>query len=69
MIRKTMRAPWVMVTWAFTFAAIFAVYYVRPYEEATGQDAFIEWTFLAAGPVIWTGTALFAWWMIRKSYS
>jgi Na+/proline symporter len=31
-------------------------------------DAYREIIILSAGPLLWIATALFAWWMIRKSY-
>jgi len=43
-------------------------WYIIPYQQATGTDATAEIIVLSSGPVLWLGTAFFAWWMIRKSY-
>ena len=48
--------------------ALFLAYYIKPFQQATGTDAMVEIMVLLAGPVIWLFTAVFAWWMIGKSY-
>ncbi len=66
--RFTRRIPIVMVVYSAIFTSLFMAYYIRPYQQATGTDAMAEIIILSSGPVLWLGTALFAWWMIRKSY-
>ena len=66
--RVTRRFPLVMVVFTVVFYAIFMAWYIRPYQQATGTDALREIILLSAGPVLWIGTAIFAWWMIRRSY-
>lgn len=66
--RLTRKYPLVMVAYATVFYAIFMAWYIRPYQQASGTDALAEIVVLSTGPVLWFGTALFAWWMIRKSY-
>jgi Na+/proline symporter len=66
--RITRRMPLVMVVYTLIFTAIFMVYYIRPYQQATGTDAIMEIIVLSTGPVLWLATALFAWRMIGRSY-
>jgi sodium/pantothenate symporter len=66
--RLTRRMPAVMVAYTTIFTTLFMVYYIRPFQQATGTDAMIEIIVLLSGPVIWLATAVLAWWMIRKSY-
>jgi hypothetical protein len=44
------------------------IWYIRPYQEATGTGATAEIIVLSIGPVLWLCTAVFARSMIRKSY-
>jgi sodium/pantothenate symporter len=64
----TRRIPAILVIYSLVFTAIFMVWYIRPYQEATGSDAIAEIIVLSIGPILWLVTALFAWRMIRKSY-
>jgi sodium/pantothenate symporter len=64
----TRRIPAILVIYSLVFAAIFMAWYIRPYQQATGTDAIAEIIVLSIGPFMWLGTALFAHWMIRKSY-
>lgn len=66
--RFTRRIPAILVIYSLVFAAIFMFWYIRPYQHATGTDAMAEMIVLSIGPFMWLGTALFARWMIRKSY-
>lgn len=67
-LKFTRRIPIVMVIYSISLTAIFMVYYIVPFQQATGTDAMAEIIVLCAGPVLWVATALFAWWMIRRSY-
>ncbi len=64
----TRRIPAILVIYSLVFTAIFMAWYILPYQQATGTDAIAEIVVLFIGPVMWLGTAFFAWWMIRKSY-
>jgi len=64
----TRRIPAILVIYSLVFAAIFMAWYILPYQQATGTDAIAEIIVLSIGPFMWLGTALFARWMIRKSY-
>ena len=64
----TRRLPIILVVYSLSFSAIFLAWYIRPYQQATGSDAIGEIIALCGGPVLWVGTALFAWRVIRKSY-
>jgi len=66
--RVTGRFPLVMLGYTLVFYAVFMAWYIRPYQQATGTGAIREIALLTAGPVVWLATALFARWMIRKSY-
>lgn len=66
--RFTRKFPLVMVVYGVVFYTIFMTWYIRPYQQATGTDAWREITILSVGPVLWLGTAIFAWWMIRRFY-
>ncbi|MBT8075731.1 MAG: sodium:solute symporter family protein [Gammaproteobacteria bacterium] len=66
--RWTRRVPLIMVVYSVSLATIFLVNYIQPYREATGNNATIETILVLSGPLIWIPTAIFAWWMIRKSY-
>ena len=67
-VRLTLRMPAVLVVYTVVFTALFIAYYIEPFQRATGTDAMAELMVLLAGPVIWLFTAVFAWWLIRKSY-
>jgi len=64
----TRRIPAILVVYILVFTAIFMTAYIRPFQEATGTDAIAEIIVLSIGPILWLATALFARWMIRKSY-
>jgi Na+/proline symporter len=67
-LKFTLRIPAILIIYSLVFTAIFMIWYIRPYQEATGSDAMAEIIVLSIGPVLWVSTALFARWMIRKSY-
>jgi sodium/pantothenate symporter len=67
-LKFTRRIPAILVVYSVCLTAIFAAWYIRPFQQATGTDAMAEIIVLSIGPVMWLGTALFARWMIRKSY-
>ena len=67
--RITLRFPMIMVVYGIIFYAIFMTWYIHPFQQATGTGALAEIMVLSAGLLLWICTALFAWWMIRKSYS
>jgi len=64
----TRRVPFIMAAYSVGITAIFIVWYIIPYRQATGTDALPETIVLLSGPVLWLATAIFAWRMIRKSY-
>jgi Na+/proline symporter len=64
----TRRIPIILVIYSLGFTAVFAAWYIIPYQQATDTDATAEILILATGPILWLGTAFFAWRMIRKSY-
>ena len=66
--RITRRIPIIMVIYTLALTVIYLVAYVPPYQAATGTDALGEIIVIFTGPVLWIGTAVLAWWMIRKSY-
>lgn len=66
--RFTRRIPIILVLYSVSLTTIFMLWYIIPYRQATGTDALAEIIVLSTGPVLWLGTALFAWWMIRRSY-
>ena len=66
--RVTRKFPLVMVAYTVIFYSLFMAWYIRPFQQATGTSAVREIIVLSIGPVLWIATALFAWWMIRKSY-
>jgi sodium/pantothenate symporter len=66
--RVTRKFPLVMAAYGFIIFGVFMVWYIRPFQQATATDALLEIVVLSAGPVLWVGTTLFAWWMIRRSY-
>ena len=67
-VKLTRRIPAILIIYSLVFTAIFMIWYIRPYQVATGTDAMAEIIVLSIGPVLWISTALFARWMIRKSY-
>ena len=67
-VKLTRRIPAILIIYSLVFTAVFMLWYIRPYQEATGTDAMAEIIVLSIGPVLWISTALFARWMIRKSY-
>ena len=67
-VKLTRRIPAILIIYSLVFTAVFMLWYIRPYQEATGTDAMAEIIVLSIGPVLWIITALFARWMIRKSY-
>lgn len=67
--KLTRRMPLVMVIYSVCLTTIFMLWYIIPFQQATGTDAMAEIIVLSAGPVVWFSTALFAWWMIRRSYA
>jgi sodium/pantothenate symporter len=68
-VKFTRRLPIILVIYGFSFTAIFMAWYIIPYQQATGTLAIGETVVLMVGPVLWLGTALFTWWMVRKSYT
>jgi sodium/pantothenate symporter len=66
--RVTRKFPLVMAAYGFIIFGVFMIWYIRPFQQATGTDALREIAVLSAGPVLWVSTTLFAWWMIRRSY-
>ena len=66
--RVTRKFPLVMAAYGIAIFGIFMIWYIRPFRQATGTDALGEIVVLSAGPLLWVGTTLFAWWMIRRSY-
>lgn len=66
--RFTRRIPVILIIYSVSLTAIFMAWYIIPYRQATGSDAMAEILVLSCGPVLWLGTALVAWRMIRKSY-
>lgn len=67
--RFTRRLPVILIIYSLSLTAIFMAWYIIPYQQATGRDATAEILVLSGGPVLWLGTAFFAWWMIRRSYA
>jgi hypothetical protein len=67
-VKLTRRIPAILIIYSLVLTAIFMIWYIRPYQVATGTDAMAEIIVLSIGPVLWISTALFARWMIRKSY-
>ena len=67
-VKLTRRIPAILIIYSLVFTAVFMLWYIRPYQEATGTDAMAEIIVLSIGQVLWIITALFARWMIRKSY-
>jgi len=68
-VKFTRRLPIILVIYGLSFTAIFMAWYIIPYQQATGTLAIGETVVLMVGPVLWLGTALFTWWMVRKSYT
>jgi sodium/pantothenate symporter len=66
--RKTARFTWLLVIYVVVFNSIFLAWYIQPFRQATGDTALGEIIAVLAGPVVWGGTAFFAWRMIRRSY-
>lgn len=66
--RATSRFPLVMAAYGAVVYSVFMAWYISPFRRATGTDALREIVVLSTGPVVWVATAVFAWWMIRKSY-
>ena len=66
--KVTRRMPVILIIYSAFITTIFMVWYIRPFQEATGTDAIPEIIVLSIGPVVWVVTALFARWMIRRSY-
>ncbi|MEE4173688.1 MAG: sodium:solute symporter family protein [Xanthomonadales bacterium] len=66
--RRTRRLPFLLVVYAFGFAALFALNYLPAFRRATGEAARAEALLLGIGPVLWTLTAVVAWWVIGRSY-
>ena len=64
----TRRMPLIMVVYTFIVTTIFMVWYIIPYQQATGTDALFEIIVLCSGLVLWLITAFIAWRMIRKFY-
>ena len=60
--------PHVGTAYVALFNTVFWFWYIKPYQQATGTPAFAEVMLLAAGWLVWGGTAIGAWWMIRRSY-
>lgn len=67
-VRRTRRLPALLVLYSVGIAVLFAVAYLPPYRAATGEAARIEAILLAVGPILWTFTAVVAWWVIGRSY-
>ena len=65
----TRRIPALMVIYGLGFWTIFMAWYIRPYHLATGAWPTGEIIVISIGPVLWLVTAVFAWWMIRRSYA
>lgn len=66
--RLTRRAPLLLVAYALGITTLYAVAYLPAYEAATGRVASMELALVLAGPVLWTITAIAAWWTVRRSY-
>lgn len=66
--RRTRRLPIILAAYSLGLAALFALVYLPAYRAATGEPARAEAVLLTIGPVLWSVTALVAWWIIGRSY-
>jgi uncharacterized protein YaaW (UPF0174 family) len=60
--------PLLLVIYSVGIALLFAVTYLPSYRAATGEPARAEAILLFCGPILWTFTAVVAWWVIGRSY-
>jgi sodium/pantothenate symporter len=67
-VRRTRRLPVLLVIYSVGIAVLFAVAYLPAYRAASGESASAEAILLSVGPVLWTFTAVVAWWVIGRSY-
>ena len=67
-VRRTRRMPLLLVIYSVGIALLFAVTYLPSYRAATGEPARAEAILLFCGPILWTFTAVVAWWVIGRSY-
>ena len=57
-----------MALYSVTLSLIYLLFYIPPFESATGRSATSELILISIGPVLWIGTALVARRTILQDY-